>query len=117
MHILRGRAGVVVAIGVVLFGGTTGCDCAAAPLPVRDGALEDAGGDTGPGRTDGGMDAGRDAELPDVLLGPDGGAGLECAVCTVDADCGGGSYCVELAVGDRVCLRSCNEEIPDCPPR
>jgi hypothetical protein len=45
-----------------------------------------------------------------------GGAGLMCTICTTDADCRGGSYCVRLATtGDSVCLQNCQAEIPSCP--
>ncbi len=49
---------------------------------------------------------------PDVGTG-----GYMCQACASDADCGAMAFCVRLAAGARVCLRSCNMEVPGCPPR
>lgn len=85
------------------------------------------------GSQDGG-DAGMDASVPvdtnpphdtnpprdtNVMLDAvGGGAGLTCTACTSNADCRTGSFCVQLASsGDRVCLQSCDTELPTCPHR
>ncbi len=91
--------------------------------PTTDtGVVADAG--------DAGMDAGGpvDANLPRDTNPPQdtntmvdavgGGAGLMCTACTTNADCRAGSFCVQLASsGDRVCLQSCDTELPTCPRR
>ncbi|MCZ7683433.1 MAG: putative metal-binding motif-containing protein [Sandaracinaceae bacterium] len=86
---------------------------------MQDGAPSDAGSrdagadssttpDTGtPDPDDAGMEG--DSSVP----------GLQCEACTIDADCGGGSYCVTLpgGGGGSVCLRTCVRDLPSCPPR
>ncbi|MFO0709346.1 MAG: putative metal-binding motif-containing protein [Sandaracinus sp.] len=50
--------------------------------------------------------------------GWDGGpsSGLQCESCTTNDDCQGDAYCVDLGgEGQRVCLSTCNRDIPDCP--
>jgi hypothetical protein len=97
-----------------------GCDCAGATPMRRDGGpIADTGqDDVGPTHPDtGAIDSSIDADR-DAFVGPDAsGAGLQCTACTTDADCMGHSYCVALAAGGLVCLRACDSEIADCPPR
>ena len=46
------------------------------------------------------------------------GPGYDCQACTDDSECASSYFCVVLASGGGgVCLRSCDEELPDCPPR
>ncbi|NMC70313.1 MAG: hypothetical protein GYA57_09640, partial [Myxococcales bacterium] len=46
------------------------------------------------------------------------GPGYDCQACADDSECGSDYFCVVLASGGGgVCLRSCDEELPDCPPR
>ncbi|MDW8363992.1 MAG: putative metal-binding motif-containing protein, partial [Myxococcales bacterium] len=78
-----------------------------------DGATAD--GDAGPGLDGASLDgAPGDGPGDD---GADGGEELVCIACTTDADCDPGYPCVELPSGGRVCLRICDRDLPDCPPR
>ncbi|MBI5498625.1 MAG: putative metal-binding motif-containing protein, partial [Deltaproteobacteria bacterium] len=65
------------------------------------------------------VDVGEDVAAEDGGGESDGGTvpGLDCQACTDDSDCAEGFPCVALTSGGSVCLRSCNDEIPDCPPR
>ena len=92
--------------------------------------LADTGGDVDDG---GGVDVDDvpdpgdrvEADVDDEVLedGAEGGdtgpvvPGLVCQECADDADCAEGYPCVALPSGVRVCLQTCNSEIPDCPPR
>ncbi|MFO0712075.1 MAG: MopE-related protein [Sandaracinus sp.] len=61
---------------------------------------------------DGGM---IDASTPAPDAGPPG-MGLICDPCTVSAECQSGAVCVSLAVGSSVCVPTCSEADPTCPP-
>jgi hypothetical protein len=54
----------------------------------------------------------RDSGLRDT--GPS--SGLACESCATNEDCQGGGYCVRLGGAEqRVCLTTCDRDIPDCP--
>ncbi|TPW08703.1 MAG: hypothetical protein FD127_4335, partial [Acidimicrobiaceae bacterium] len=88
-----------------------------------DGATGDRDGDvTGDGDVSRDGDTVRDGDsIPDgdstdAVLS-DGGSDLVCEACDSDADCAAGNPCVELPTGAHVCLRACDRDLPDCPPR
>ncbi|MBN1774009.1 MAG: putative metal-binding motif-containing protein [Deltaproteobacteria bacterium] len=86
-----------------------------------DGEPDVEGSSDVDGGVDGEADVAEDDGVGDGGEDGDGGPigpGYDCQACTEDAECGLGYYCVELASGSgRVCLRACDTELPDCPPR
>ena len=76
--------------------------------------------DGAPEAEDADDDVVEDVAGEDVAGDSDGGPvvpGLDCQACAVDSDCAEGFPCVALPSGGSVCLRSCDSEIPECPPR
>jgi hypothetical protein len=97
--------GSLAAAGCTVGSTTSTPDAQFGDVGLRDGSLTPDAPGHDAARADGGMP-------PDA-----NGAGLMCSECTVDADCSAGSACVMLAAGQRVCLASCNSELPSCPHR
>lgn len=70
----------------------------------RDGAVMDAMVDAGvDAAVDGGSDAG-----PVVIR-------QTCETCAIDDECGPRARCVNLTVGGRACVPTCNPDLPTCP--
>lgn len=109
MGMTRWRALFAVVCGAVALGCASGTN-----VPPGDGGsgmdADVMRPDARPPRPDAGLDAGTDA-------GPIDTTGMTCQPCRTDEDCVASHYCAMIGVGGRVCLPSCEIDLPSCPAR